>query len=163
MAAGVVRESFIVAVHQLIRHQQIHGSLQEVWRFFSNPANLQALTPEYMAFTVTSEKTDKEIYPGQIITYTVSPLLHIPLFWMTEIRQVIPMKMFIDEQRRGPYRMWHHQHRFEEKNGGVWMEDHVHYELPFWLLGEMANKIFVHRQLNEIFEFRRKKVDELFK
>lgn len=151
-----------MAVHQYTQEQMLPADLKTVWKFFSGAGNLQAITPEYMRFRVTSGALPEEIYPGMIITYKVSPLLGIPLFWMTEITQVQPLKMFVDEQRRGPYRMWHHQHHFEEKDGGVMMRDIVHYELPLGILGEVANALFVKRQLNEIFEFRRKKVEAIW-
>lgn len=151
-----------MAVHQLLQHQQIPATLAEVWNFFSSAKNLQVITPEYMKFRVTSGDLPQEIYPGQIITYTVSPLLNIPLFWMTEITQVQPLKMFVDEQRRGPYKMWHHQHHFQEKDGGVFMTDIVHYQLPLGFLGEFARGLFVTKQLESIFAFRDKKVKELF-
>lgn len=151
-----------MAVHQYIQEQQLNAPLETVWKYFSGAGNLQSITPEYMNFRVTSGELPEEIYAGMIITYTVSPLLGIPLFWMTEITQVVPGKYFIDEQRRGPYSLWHHQHHFEERNGGTFMRDIVHYQLPLGILGEAANVIFVKRQLQSIFEFRIKKVDHLF-
>jgi ligand-binding SRPBCC domain-containing protein len=102
------------------------------------------------------------MYPGQVMTYKVKPLLGIPLFWMTEITHVQPGKFFVDEQRFGPYNMWHHQHHFREIPGGVEMTDLVHYKLPLGFLGDIAHKIFVHRQLEGIFKFRYRKVEELF-
>ena len=151
-----------MAVHRLIRQQQIAAPLEAVWKFFTGAGNLQAITPAYMRFTITSGDLPEVVYPGQIITYTVAPVLGIPLFWMTEITQVQPMSLFVDEQRRGPYRMWHHEHHFEEKNGGVLMTDKVHYQLPFWLLGEAAHALFVKKQLDDIFNFRAQKVQEYF-
>ena len=151
-----------MAIHQIIQHQEIKGSLSEVWNFFSNPRNLQTITPDYMDFRITSGELPTDIYPGQIITYSVSPIAGIPLFWMSEIKQVIPFKMFIDEQRKGPYKLWHHEHRFEEQNGMVRMTDIVHYQLPYWLFGELAGNVFIKKQLSRIFEFRKKKVMDLF-
>lgn len=146
-----------------IRHEQfIPATLDEVWTFFSGAGNLQAITPDYMHFRVTSGDQPAEIYPGMIITYKVSPLLNIPLFWMTEITHVIPGKLFVDEQRRGPYKLWHHQHHFEAREGGVLMTDIVHYELPLGILGTAAHALFVRKQLKDIFAFRREKVDALF-
>jgi ligand-binding SRPBCC domain-containing protein len=151
-----------MAVHQLIHRQELHADLATVWQFFSHAGNLQAITPEYMRFRVTSGDLPDEIYPGMIITYKVSPLLRIPLFWMTEITHVSPQKMFVDEQRRGPYRMWHHQHHFESVTGGVLMTDIVHYELPLGFLGEIARSLFVKQQLTDIFEYRKQKVTAIF-
>ncbi len=151
-----------MAVHKLTQQQFLKADLQTVWHFFSGANNLQKITPEQMNFRVTSGDLPEEIYPGMIITYKVSPVLGIPLFWMTEIMHVLPGKLFVDEQRRGPYRLWHHQHHFEERDGGVLMTDIVHYELPFGFFGEIARWLFVKRQLNHIFEYRNKKVEELF-
>ncbi len=151
-----------MAVHRIIQHQQVNAPLSEVWRFFSHASNLQAITPDSMNFRVTSGELPDEIYPGQIITYKVSPLFRIPLFWMTEIRHVVPEKMFVDEQIRGPFRLWHHEHHFEERDGGVHMTDLVHYEIPLGFLGEIARVLIVRQQLRDIFEYRRKKMETLF-
>ncbi len=151
-----------MAVHRIYYQQHVPADIKTVWGFFSHAANLQTITPEYMRFRVTSGDLPDVIYPGMIITYKVSPLLGIPLFWMTEIRHVVPEKLFVDEQRRGPYRMWHHQHHFEERDGGVLMTDIVHYELPFSIFGELARPLFVKRQLTDIFEYRKQKVAALF-
>ncbi len=102
------------------------------------------------------------MYPGQIIEYNVHPVLNIPLYWMTEITHVEPMKYFVDEQRFGPYSLWHHQHHFKEVPGGVEMMDIVHYKLPMWFLGDIANELFVKKQLKGIFDYRTEKVDAMF-
>ncbi len=151
-----------MSIHLLRRQQIIHGNPDAVWKFFSTPANLARITPPYMNFTVTSEDVGEEIYPGQIITYKVSPLLHIPLFWMTEITHVQQGKMFVDEQRKGPYKLWHHQHHFEPTDKGVLMTDVVHYRLPLGLLGAVAHSVFVRRQLEDIFDYRHHAVLEIF-
>jgi ligand-binding SRPBCC domain-containing protein len=152
-----------MAVHKLVRKQLIHADIEEVWAFFSSPDNLAKITPEYMKFRTTSEKWAGEIYAGQIITYKVSPLLGIPLYWMTEITQVNRGRHFIDEQRKGPYKMWHHQHFFEPQGANTLMTDIVHYELPLYLIGELAHALFVKRQLNNIFDYRYKTVERTFK
>ncbi|MCG7858958.1 SRPBCC family protein, partial [Flavihumibacter sediminis] len=103
-----------------------------------------------------------KMYPGQIIEYTVKPLFGIPLYWMTEITHVEEGKYFVDEQRFGPYSLWHHQHHFREVPGGVEMTDIVHYKIPLWILGDIANALFVRKQLQGIFDYRFKKVNELF-
>ena len=102
------------------------------------------------------------MYAGQIIEYKVSPVLGIPLYWMTEITHVEQHKFFVDEQRFGPYSMWHHQHHFREVPGGVEMTDIVHYKMPFWFLGDIANTLFVKKQLNDIFNYRFKAVEKIF-
>lgn len=156
------KNDFTMSVHKLVKQQQIAAPLPEVWRFFSDARNLQHLTPPYMRMRITSGDLPDEIYPGMIITYKVSPVAGIPLFWMTEITHAEKEKFFVDEQRQGPYSLWHHQHHFQENEKGVLMTDIVHYRLPLGLLGDMAHALFVRRQLNEIFEFRVRSVDALF-
>jgi ligand-binding SRPBCC domain-containing protein len=102
------------------------------------------------------------MYAGQIIEYKVSPVLNIPLYWMTEITHVDHQKYFVDEQRFGPYVMWHHQHHFKEIHNGVEMIDIVHYKIPFWFLGDIAHIIFVKKQLEHIFNHRFKAVENKF-
>ncbi len=137
-------------------------SMEAAWNFFSNPANLQAITPQDLRFNVISKHHGNEMYAGQIIEYKVSPLFNIPIYWMTEITQVQHHQYFIDEQRYGPYSLWHHQHHFKETNGGVEMTDIVHYKIPFWWLGDIANTIFVQDQLRKIFMYRHRVVEEKF-
>ena len=135
--------------------------MDKVWEMFSNPANLRVITPESLRFTVLSEMKDHKIYAGQIIDYKVSPLFNIPMFWRTEITAVKPNEFFVDEQRKGPYNTWHHEHHFREIEGGVEMTDIVQYKNPLWLLGRLANKILVRKKLRSIFEYRFKKVEQL--
>jgi ligand-binding SRPBCC domain-containing protein len=142
--------------------QNIPASLEVTWKFFSDPNNLMAITPPFLNLKVTNEVFGHEAYPGQIITYTVRPLLGIPLFWMTEITHVQPMKLFVDEQRKGPYRLWHHQHHFKEIEGGVEMTDIVHYRLPVPLFTSIANDLLVKGKLKNIFSYRFHKVEDLF-
>jgi ligand-binding SRPBCC domain-containing protein len=152
-----------VAVYSLKRLQQIPAPLPEVWNFFSSAANLQAITPPDMNFRIISKLTAKDgIYAGQLIEYKISPIMGIPLYWMTEITYVKEQVYFVDEQRFGPYRMWHHQHHFKEITGGVEMTDIVHYKNPFWVIGDIANSLFVKNKLEKIFEYRRRKIEELF-
>lgn len=151
-----------MGVHRLVREQQLEAPPAEVWRYFSHADNLQAITPEYMNFRVTSGDLPEEIYPGMIITYNVSPVLGIPLFWMTEITHVEPGKRFVDEQRRGPFSLWHHEHHFEARNGGTLMRDIVHYQVPLGPLGELARALFVQRQIEAIFAHRFGVISGLF-
>lgn len=137
-------------------------SLETAWDFFSNPANLATITPDNMGFKTISKHHGGIMYSGQIIEYKLSPLLGIPLYWMTEITHLEDRNYFVDEQRFGPYSMWHHQHHFKIIEGGVMMTDIVHYKLPLWFLGDIANALFVKKQLNGIFDYRFKKVEELF-
>ena len=151
-----------MAVYSLKTVQQIPIPLEEAWEFFSNPANLRKITPGNMSFKTISKYHGEKMYAGQIIEYKVKPVLGIPLYWMTEITHVQDQEYFIDEQRYGPYRMWHHQHHFKTIDGGVEMTDIVHYKIPFWILGDIVNTLFVKKQLDKIFDYRYKKVEELF-
>lgn len=151
-----------MAIYKLKQTQLIKADLDKVWDFFTNPDNLANITPDSMGFKVTSEYLQKEVYPGQVITYKVAPLLNIPMFWMTEITTVIPKKLFVDEQRRGPYKLWHHQHHFEETDNGILMTDMVYYELPMFFLGSIAHSLFIKRILNNIFDYRHEKVENIF-
>ena len=151
-----------MAAHSIKTVQKIPVSLDEAWAFFSNPANLQAITPEGMGFTVISKHHGEIMYAGQLIEYTVKPLAGIPIYWMTEITQVKDRTYFIDEQRYGPYSLWHHQHHFREIPGGVEMTDIIHYKNPLGILGRLANTLFVKNKLKDIFDFRFKKTEELF-
>ncbi len=115
-----------------------------------------------MRFTVISKQQVNTMYAGQIIEYKVRPLLGIPLYWMTEITHVKDQQYFVDEQRFGPYTLWHHQHHFKSIEGGVEMTDLVHYKLPLWWLGDAANTLLVKKQLQGIFDFRYQKTANLF-
>lgn len=142
--------------------QMIPVNLDKAWEFFSDPANLSTITPDEMQFKTISKFHGDTMYPGQLIEYRVSPLLGIPLYWMTEITHINPKTHFVDEQRYGPYSFWHHQHHFREVEGGVEMTDIVHYKLPFWFLGDIANSLFVSAKLKKIFDYRFNKVVELY-
>jgi ligand-binding SRPBCC domain-containing protein len=135
-------------------------SLEEAWRFFSSPKNLQKITPENLNFNITSPENG-EAYLGQIITYTISLNKIFKMNWVTEITHITKGSYFVDEQRFGPYKMWHHLHKIEEVNGGVLMTDVVHFKLPFSMVAPLAYSLFVKRKLTEIFRFRTKKLDEL--
>lgn len=151
-----------MAAHSFKKVQHIPVSLPEAWDFFSHPDNLQKITPDGMGFRVISKHHGDKMYAGQIIEYKVKPLLSIPLYWMTEITQVKDREYFIDEQRYGPYRLWHHQHHFREIPGGVEMTDIVHYRLPLGFIGRIANRLIVAKKLEQIFQYRFQKVEELF-
>jgi len=151
-----------MAVYSLKTVQKIPVSLEEAWHFFSHPKNLALMTPEYLNLKFTNELYGEEMYAGQVMTYKVKPLLGIPMFWMTEITHVKEGEYFIDEQRFGPYALWHHQHHFREIPGGVEMTDLVHYKIPLGWLGDMANSLFIRKQLDGIFEFRFNRVEEMF-
>ncbi len=150
-----------MSVKFLRTEQFLPISLEQAWDFFSSPKNLKTITPPYMGFIIKSG-ADRKMFPGQIITYTVTPLLGIPMNWVTEITHVREPYYFVDEQRFGPYSFWHHKHFFEEVEGGVNMIDEVHYKVPLGFLGDIADVLFVRSKLKEIFDFRFKKLEEMF-
>ncbi|MCB9022398.1 MAG: SRPBCC family protein [Chitinophagales bacterium] len=150
-------------LYQIHTKQFLPISVKEAWDFLSSPANLQAITPDYMGFQIRSGfREGEKMYAGMIIEYTVRPVLGIPLHWVTEITHVQEPEYFVDEQRFGPYALWHHKHFIRPVEGGVEMEDVVHYKLPLGWLGKLAHMLFVKRQLRQIFDFREKKLTELF-
>lgn len=148
-------------MHQFIRKQFVKTDLQTCWDFFSSPANLKRITPSYMGFDVKTEVPTK-MYEGLIIAYTVKPLLGIPVEWVTEITHVKDKSFFVDEQRKGPYTMWHHEHHFKDVEGGVEMTDIVSYILPLGIIGKMMHPFLVKPKLEEIFAYRFKIVEEVF-
>ena len=149
-------------VYSLKTVQHLPITMEQAWNFFSSPANLKEITPANLGFNIVSQHHGEKMYAGQIIEYTVKPVLGLPLYWMTEITHVEDKKYFVDEQRFGPYSMWHHQHHFKATANGVEMTDIVHYKLPFWFLGDIANMLFVNQQLKTIFDYRHKIVEKKF-
>jgi len=147
--------------HSIKSVQKMPVSIEKAWDFFSDPAELRKITPGNIGFKVISKHQGNRIYAGQIIEYTVKPLFGISLYWMTEIVHVKEMEYFIDEQRKGPYKLWHHQHHFKAVEGGVEMTDIVHYKNPVGWFGQLANSLFVKKKLREIFEYRFKKIEEI--
>jgi ligand-binding SRPBCC domain-containing protein len=144
--------------------QHLPIPLEEAWAFFSSPNNLQKITPADMHFVITSDrKAGETMYPGQIITYTLKPLLGIKVKWMTEITHVKDGEYFIDEQRFGPYKLWHHRHSFKQTAGGVEMHDEVNYVLPFGFLGTLAHTLFIRKRIEAIFAYRTKVVEDYFR
>lgn len=136
-------------------------SLEQAWNFFSDSANLVKITPPDMDFRITSPP-QSDFYAGQIITYTVRPLLGVAVSWTTEITHVKRPNFFVDEQRFGPYRFWHHQHRFHEVDGGVEVNDLVHYLLHHDRLAGLINRLIVAPRLRRIFDYRSRILKEIF-
>jgi len=141
--------------------QNVPIGIEEAWEFFSNPNNLKIITPEWLNFKVTSNLPEK-MYPGMIISYKVHPVLGVPMNWVTEITQVKEPFYFVDEQRFGPYKLWHHQHHFKETNDGVEMTDIVNYALPFDPFSRPINSLIVKNRVRGIFKFREKKLETIF-
>lgn len=138
---------------KLQSQQWLPITLDEAWDFFSSPKNLNEITPEDMVFEIKSDVLDT-MYPGMFIVYSIRPVMNIPLRWVTEITHVQDRKFFVDEQRIGPYNIWHHEHHFEEKDGGVLMTDILHYDVGKSVFGWLASKIFVDRKVRKIFDYR---------
>ncbi len=136
-------------------------SLDEAWDFFSSPTNLEKITPQDMTFEVTSTVPAK-VYEGLMITYKVAPMLGIKLNWCTEITHVHGGKYFVDEQRSGPFAIWHHEHHFEAKDGGVLMTDILTYHVGWSIFGQLADALVVKAKVKGIFKFREKALKELF-
>ena len=150
-------------IYTIKASQDLPISLESAWDFFSSPANLARITPVEMNFIITSDfKSGQKIYPGMIITYKVSPLFGIKLNWMTEITHVKEHEYFVDDQRFGPFAMWHHQHHFKEIAGGVHMIDIVDYAIPYSFIGQIANHVLVKKELKKMFDYRKLKIEELF-
>ena len=148
---------------QIIRKQLIRSNINDLWLFMSSPENLQVITPTWMDFKITSNNNKQKMYPGMIIAYRVTPLFNFPLKWITEITHVKEKELFVDEQRIGPYKMWHHEHIFKIKKDGVLMTDIITYIPPFGLLGKLANYLFIKKKVIGIFDYRNKIIDQIFK
>jgi len=148
-------------MYQLKRTQLVKTDIKTCWDFFSRPENLKKITPSYMGFDIKIELPEK-MYEGLMIEYTVRPLLGLPMSWITEIKTVEENKFFVDEQRKGPYKIWHHEHHFKEVEGGVEMTDIVSYEIPLGILGKIAHPIVVKSKLEEIFAYRFEQVEKIF-
>ena len=149
-------------VYQFYREQVIPASRAEVWDFISCPENLKKITPPEMGFDITSSHLSEKMYPGMIISYKVKPLPGIKTNWVTEITQVREGEYFVDEQRVGPYRIWHHQHILDDHEEGILMKDLITYLPPLGLLGAIANRLVIRGKLEEIFAFREKAVIDIF-
>jgi ligand-binding SRPBCC domain-containing protein len=149
-------------VYKIETVQHVNASVEACWDFFSSPKNLQTITLDNMSFQI-QDFDGRRMYPGQLITYTLKPLLGIKINWVTIITVCKENRYFIDEQRFGPYALWHHKHFFEPgENGGTIMTDIVHYALPLGFLGRIMNTLVVNSKLKTIFDYRRNKIEELF-
>lgn len=151
-----------MAYYQFYREQKLHAFPEEVWNFISSPKNLKVITPSYMGFDIISNHLPDRMYPGLIVAYKVSPLLGIRTTWVTEITHVKEGEFFVDEQRIGPYSLWHHQHILEPLPKGVLMKDIVTYKPPLGILGALANQLIIRKKLNEIFDYRKGVLERIF-
>ncbi|MEP6794863.1 MAG: SRPBCC family protein, partial [Saprospiraceae bacterium] len=141
--------------------QFIPISLDEAWEFFSSPSNLNLITPEKLHFTTLSE-VPKQMYQGLIIKYRIRPMMNIPMTWVTEITSIKDKEYFVDEQTKGPYKLWRHEHRFRAVDHGVMMTDRLTYNIGWGIIGNILGKIWVDQQVREIFEYRRKQIEIIF-
>jgi ligand-binding SRPBCC domain-containing protein len=132
-------------MYQLIKKQLVQTDLETCWDFFSSPKNLKTITPQSMGFDVLTELPDK-MYEGLMIEYRVKPLFGIPMKWITEIKHVSDLNYFVDEQRKGPYKIWHHEHHFKKTEKGVEMTDIISYEIPFGFLGKFIHPLVVEKK-----------------
>ena len=148
-------------VYTLHASQTLPISMDTAWEFLSDPANLKVITPDHMGFVIHSG-ADRAMFAGQIIQYKVSPFPGFTTKWVTEITHVDKGSYFVDEQRFGPYSLWHHKHFIRKVDQGVEMEDVIHYKLPLGWLGQLAHPILVKKQLKQIFSYREAKLSELF-
>ena len=148
--------------YQLHFSQTLNCSIDDAWSFITTPSNLKKVTPKAMSFRILSDNDQTKVYPGMIIIHEVVPLLGIKMKWMTEITQCMEKKRFVDEQRVGPYKMWHHQHIIEDHESHVIMKDIITYIPPFGIIGRIANKVFIKKKINSIFQYRREILDKLF-
>jgi len=153
----------MVMLHELRTKQHIKSDIGSVWEFISSPSNLTVITPKSMRFKIISNDNDlKKMHAGQIIEYFVSPVAGIRMHWVTEITHLSENEYFVDEQKIGPYTLWHHKHFLKEVDGGVEMTDIVHYKAPFGVLGDLLNSLFIRNRLKKIFDYRFKKIAEIF-
>lgn len=148
-------------IYTLHKKQNLPISKAQAWDFLSRPENLKTITPDYMGFNILSGG-DRPMFAGQIIQYIVTPIMGIKTKWVTEITHVKEGVYFVDEQRFGPYALWHHKHFIKEIDGGVEMEDIIDYKVPFGFLGQLVQPFLVKPKLEEIFEYRTKKLEALF-
>ena len=139
----------------------IKSDIKNCWDFFSDPLNLEKLTPGNMFFKINL-KEKRSVYPGMLIDYSIKPILNLKFKWITEITAVEKNKYFIDEQRFGPYKFWHHQHFFNETDEGTEITDEVKYILPFGIFGQLIHPLIVKPKLDEIFKYRNIQIDKIF-
>jgi ligand-binding SRPBCC domain-containing protein len=160
----MLKFSYQSGLYTLVSKMTVKTDLQTLWDFISVPENLSKITPPAMDFRITfrSSLNDEKMYPGQIISYKVKPLPVFDASWVTEITQVQEKKFFIDEQRFGPYRFWHHQHIIKEVPGGVEMTDIVSYKLPLGFIGCWFGGWMVRKQLKKIFNYRTMQLEKIF-
>jgi ligand-binding SRPBCC domain-containing protein len=148
-------------LYRIERSQHLPITIGTAWDFFSDPHNLQQITPVWLDFKITSHIPDK-MHAAMIIPYRLKAIFRLPTTWITEITHVSEPVFFVDEMRYGPFRFWHHQHWFTEKTDGVEMRDAVHYAMKFGLLGQILHNMVIGAKLTEIFDFRQSALNRIF-
>lgn len=161
MNNNIINIEFHSGIYTLKTEQFLNVSIDDAWDFFSNPENLAKITPPKLGFIITSENHE-QMFAGQIITYRIGVFPGIKSNWVTEITQVKEKVFFIDEQRFGPYKMWHHEHHFKPVNNGVAMTDRVSFKIPFGIIGRITFWLFIRRKLIGIFSFRSQILSKYF-
>lgn len=151
-----------MAVYQINSRLELDVSREELWDFISSPFNLKEITPDYMGFDIMTDPLPAKIYAGLMISYRVKPVLGIPMNWLTEITHVKEPVYFVDEQRSGPYALWHHEHRLSPTEKGIQMTDLVTYRVPAGPLGTLAHRLFIRKQLEGIFHYRKIALEKRF-
>ncbi|GAB6143100.1 SRPBCC family protein [Desulfocicer niacini] len=149
-------------VYTIQQNQTVNSTIEKVWEFISNPANLNGITPPSLAFEIKSP-LPQEMFNGLLIEYEIK----IPLWgrrtWVTEIKHIRPHCSFVDEQRLGPYSFWYHYHEIRAVDNGVKILDHVTYSPPFSLLGRAVHPFLIRPLLDEIFDYRRERFEAILK
>lgn len=148
-------------IHRIHQSQFLPITLDEAWSFFATPKNLEAMTPPFLNFKILSEVPDV-VHSGLMIEYRIRAVFGIPMRWLTEIKHVEALARFVDEQRIGPFPFWYHEHRFKAVEGGIIMEDEVHYVMPWSFFGTLIHWVFIRGRLLEIFRFRKRYLADRF-
>jgi ligand-binding SRPBCC domain-containing protein len=151
-----------MSIHEYTTKQFLPIPLEEAWAFFSSPQNLKVITPPELQIRIRPGIKDEPIYDGMLIEYSVKPLLKIPLYWQTKIDFVVPHKLFVDKQLKGPYKSWEHTHFFEQVEGGTFIADLVQYELPLGKFGDLVHRLVVRKKIEHIFAYRKNILTKLF-
>ena len=148
-------------IHQLHQTQFLPISPENAWEYFATPKTLEEMTPEFLNFEILSDPP-ATLHSGLLIAYRIRAVAGIPMNWLTEIKHVVPLRRFVDEQRVGPFSFWLHEHTFTPVDGGIEMTDHVHYVMPWGPIGSLIHPLFVRRRLESIFSFRRAYLEKKF-
>jgi ligand-binding SRPBCC domain-containing protein len=148
-------------IYQIFREQTVPAPINVVWSYFSEPKNLNEITPPDMNFLIINDGGGK-MYQGQLIEYRIQFIPYFKSKWLTEIAHVREQNYFVDVQQIGPYRFWYHEHIFDRVGNGTNIRDRVTYSLPFGIIGDIVHTIWVGKRLKSIFDYRSKKMAAIF-